>query len=63
MFKHPNPTAMSLHASANSFDQDSTLASTGRKSITRRIVIDALTALTAAVTVSPIVAAVDKCVS
>lgn len=57
------PAAMSFHASASSFDQESTLASTGQKSITRRIAIDTLTALTAAVTVSPIVAAVDKCVT
>lgn len=51
---------MNFHASAKPLDTDHELTAVGRKSVYSRIVIDATTALTAAITVSPIVAAVDK---
>lgn len=54
---------MNFHASAKALDTDHGLTAIRRKSVYRRIVIDATTALTAAITVSPIVAAVDKYVN
>jgi hypothetical protein len=39
---------------------EAVLLETGRKSVVKRVAIDAFTAMTAAVTVSPIVATVDK---
>lgn len=46
--------------SVNSVEQMATIPVVEKRGIPARLLIDALTALTAAITVSPIVAAVDK---
>lgn len=54
---------MNPHASSGSLGTDYDSVATERESVYGRITIDFVTALTAAITVSPIVAAVDKYVS
>ena len=46
--------------SVNSIDRMATIPLIKRRNIPARLLIDAATALTAAITVSPVVAAVDK---
>jgi hypothetical protein len=46
--------------SVNSIDRMTTISLIERRNIPSRLLIDAATALTAAITVSPVVAAVDK---
>jgi hypothetical protein len=46
--------------SVNSIDRMTTIPLIERRNIPSRLLIDAATALTAAITVSPVVAAVDK---
>jgi hypothetical protein len=54
-------STMSVETSISSpVHGEAVLLETGRKSVVKRVAIDAFTAMTAAVTVSPIVATVDK---